>query len=99
MIKSPQDRPASRCIKKVFFKISFSKNLQLAHDTTLCSKSDVTLTKYGKCTLVRSCLNERKYEKNEEKTEKLREIGVGCLLSSAVGKSKNLKGKGGESTL
>jgi hypothetical protein len=50
------------------------------------------------CQIVRSCLNERKYEKNEEKTEKLREIGVGCLLSSAVGKSKNLKGKGGESS-
>ena len=37
-------------------------------------------------------------KKNEEKTEKLREIGVGCLLSSTVGKFKNLKGKGGESS-
>ena len=37
-------------------------------------------------------------EKNEEKTEKLREIGVGCLLSRAVGQSKNLKGEGGESS-
>ena len=37
-------------------------------------------------------------KKNEEKTEKLREIGVGCLLSRAVGKSKNLKGEGGESS-
>ena len=92
MIKSPQDAS-----KKCFSYPSFGKNLQ--HCATLCSKTDVTLTKYSKSTLVRSCLNERKYEKNEEKTEKLREIGVGCLLSRAIGKSRNLKGERGESLI